>query len=64
MQNLEVTTMLLHQVVTYYPKVGNAIVARLFHQKAKEIAHRALAVRDLVFTQELISKVNRWEEER
>jgi two-component system chemotaxis response regulator CheB len=56
MQGLEATDMLLRQIAEHYRSIGNKEEAKLFEQKAKEIAKRARVIHDSVFTQELMSE--------
>jgi two-component system, chemotaxis family, protein-glutamate methylesterase/glutaminase len=56
MQALEATDMLLRQIAGHYQTNGNKADAKLFKQKADEIARRARVIHDSVFTQELMSE--------
>jgi two-component system chemotaxis response regulator CheB len=56
MQGLEATNMLLRQIGDHYQKSGRAEAAKLFQQKAEEIAVKARVIHDSVFTQELMSE--------
>ncbi|HEV7331781.1 MAG TPA: chemotaxis protein CheB [Flavisolibacter sp.] len=56
MQGLEATDMLLRQIGDHYRSIGNTADAKLFNQKADEIAKRARVIHDSVFTQELMSE--------
>jgi two-component system, chemotaxis family, protein-glutamate methylesterase/glutaminase len=61
MQALEATNMLLRQISEHYNKSGKKEAAKLFKQKADEIAKRARTIHDSVFTQELMSEDMRFE---
>lgn len=63
MQGLEATDMLLRQIAAHYQNRGNEESASLFQQKAKEIAAKARAIHDAVFTQELMSEDIRYAQE-
>jgi two-component system, chemotaxis family, protein-glutamate methylesterase/glutaminase len=56
MQGLEATDMLLRQIATHYQKNGNPASARLFQQKAEEIAAKAKVIHASIFGQELMSE--------
>lgn len=56
MQGLEATNMLLRQISEHYRKSGKPESAKLFQQKAEELADKARAIHDSVFTQELMSE--------
>lgn len=63
MQGLEATDMLLRQIAAHYQNRGNGAAASLFQQKAKEIAAKARAIHDTIFTQELLSEDLRFGQE-
>ena len=56
MNGLEATDMLLRQMAAHYGQNGNAAAARLFLEKADEVAKKARVIHDSIFTQELISE--------
>lgn len=64
MQGLEATNMLLRQIAEHYKKNSRKADAKLFQQKADEIAKRARVIHDFVFAQELMSEDMRFEQKK
>lgn len=62
MQGLEATDMLLQQIASHYQKNNQTASAKLFQQKASELAARARAIKEFVFKQELMSEDIRFEQ--
>jgi two-component system chemotaxis response regulator CheB len=56
MQGLEATDMLLRKIAEHYHSIGNSGDAKLFTQKANEIARRARSIHDSIFIQQLLSE--------
>lgn len=62
-KGMEETTMLLHQIADHYKKAGYTAAFKQFQEKADEVARRARAIHETVFTQELMSEDLRFDKE-